>query len=239
MRRQGNPRLLIRVYDRCRVCRGPGAAISRVDISIIFKCAARVKQRRETVGTGNRDIPRGGGKEGSGNRTEIEGARAAWYAAAWCCRLTYLSAATPPATGPAASAQSAVLPICIPDPATAQFAARSPFDPRSLFASLSSTRFRPAPTEHRVTPTSSHGDDILVDSRFSGALSCFPSPIHQRCSKIFQNFQQVHRTNERSSLLFFLQTAGVLENLKIHPLRIPISQNYRKRCFQMYKGSRC
>lgn len=36
-------------------------------------------------------------------------------AAPWCCRLTYLSAAAPPATGSAASVQSGVLPICIPD----------------------------------------------------------------------------------------------------------------------------
>lgn len=32
----------------------------------------------------------------------------------WCCRLTYLSAVAPPATGSAASVQSGVLPICIP-----------------------------------------------------------------------------------------------------------------------------
>jgi len=40
---------------------------------------------------------------------------AARCATPWCCWLTYLSAAAPPATGSAASVQSGVLPICIPD----------------------------------------------------------------------------------------------------------------------------
>lgn len=65
----------------------------------------------------------------------------------WCCRLTYLSAVVPPATGSAASVQSGVLPICIPgsppgrSPTTAQFTrsrsiAASPLLPPSSFSLL-------------------------------------------------------------------------------------------------------
>lgn len=52
-----------------------------------------------------------------GPRRGLEAARrgSARCATPWCCRLTYLSAVVPPATGSAASVQSGVLPICIPD----------------------------------------------------------------------------------------------------------------------------
>lgn len=46
---------------------------------------------------------------------EGSGRSSARCATPWCCRLTYLSAVVPPATGSAASVQSGVLPICIPD----------------------------------------------------------------------------------------------------------------------------
>lgn len=57
---------------------------------------------------------------------------AARCATPWCCRLTYLSAAAPPATGSAASVQSGVLPICIPDSPPGQ-SNDSPVYPFSLY----------------------------------------------------------------------------------------------------------
>lgn len=51
---------------------------------------------------------------------EDSGHSSARCATPWCCRLTYLSAVVPPATGSAASVQSGVLPICIPDPPPGQ-----------------------------------------------------------------------------------------------------------------------
>lgn len=52
---------------------------------------------------------RGAARRGSARRGTARSATP------WCCRLTYLSAAAPPATGSAASVQSGVLPICILD----------------------------------------------------------------------------------------------------------------------------
>lgn len=88
-----------------RGVRGPGAGISRRHFHNIQMRGEGETEARNCVPWGTREIyiRRGGtGEEGGGGgRTgrRMEGARAAWYAAAWCCRLTYLSAATPPATG--------------------------------------------------------------------------------------------------------------------------------------------
>lgn len=68
----------------------------------------------------------------------LEAARrgSARCATPWCCRLTYLSAVVPPATGSAASVQSGVLPICIPDSPPGR-SNDSPVYPFSLYRGVS------------------------------------------------------------------------------------------------------
>lgn len=63
-------------------------------------------------------------------------------------RLTYLSAAAPPATGSAASVQSGVLPICIPDSPPGQ-SNDSPVYPFSLYRA--SLRLLRPPRSHPVS----------------------------------------------------------------------------------------
>lgn len=95
---------------------------------------------------------------------------AARCAMPWCCRLTYLSAAAPPATGSAASVQSGVLPICIPDSPPGR-SNDSPVYPFSLYRA--SLRF--------LRPRRSHA---FLSSRLSSsspaALSVFASAITVR-----------------------------------------------------------
>lgn len=98
-------------------------------------------------GTGHRPANYGAARLGATD--------AARCATPWCCRLTYLSATAPPATGSAASVQSGVLPICIPDSPPGQ-SNDSPVYPFSLYrASLCLLHLRRSHTFLSPRPFSS------------------------------------------------------------------------------------
>lgn len=115
----------------------------------------------------------------------LEAARrgSARCATPWCCRLTYLSAVVPPATGSAASVQSGVLPICIP-----RFAARPIQRQPSLPVLALSWRSPPSPLSSlsvalvRLLPSLSPClvSHLVSRSRFS--LS-FPSSVRYHRSR--------------------------------------------------------
>lgn len=82
--------------------------------------------------------------------------RSARCATPWCCRLTYLSAVTPPATGSAASVQSGVLPICIPDspPGQSNDSPVYPYSRSVALLSLPFPLFLLIPLFHTLLPSS-------------------------------------------------------------------------------------
>lgn len=155
-----------------RSVRGVPGRRSRVDISIIFKCAARVKQRRETVcAVGNREIysAGGGGGGGTGRRWRVRERRgmprhgvAGWHIYR---RPRHLQ------PGPRHPHRALFCPFVSPirrqpsSPPVPRPVPRSRSSPRETLSSLSP--LRAPPPNARLEP--GHGDDILAAASFSPA----------------------------------------------------------------------